>query len=316
MWNDLSILDKSRIMQLAVQNGITSLSKIQQLYDSSLSQKNNTISTIPNSDINTFSSGGKIQIKPENRGKFTALKERTGHSATWFKQHGTPTQKKMATFALNAKKWKHDDGGYLVDNILGDGGITSYSNYLEAKDSPSNMIARTNLAIRIGLRKLQDKGLNPFGSGISNCTLSATQWIDPNNPVMHSVNIINNPAKYGYIPITPEDAIAGDLIISATPKRDSFHSMYIEGFDNSDQPIVRYSRGSGNPEDIVRGITLDEYNTRDKGKHSETLYYRYAQNSYPLSELLVTPNGKSTGGPLYPFSFSKIPYIKTPVVRY
>lgn len=62
-----------------------------------------------------FSSGGSIHIKPENRGKFTALKKRTGHSATWFKEHGTPAQKKMATFALNARKWKHADGGFLID---------------------------------------------------------------------------------------------------------------------------------------------------------------------------------------------------------
>lgn len=51
--------------------------------------------------------GGHIHIKPENRGKFTELKRRTGHSASWFKEHGTPAQKKMAVFALNAKKWKH-----------------------------------------------------------------------------------------------------------------------------------------------------------------------------------------------------------------
>jgi hypothetical protein len=50
---------------------------------------------------------GKIYIKPANRGKFTALKKRTGHSASWFKENGTPAQKKMAIFALNAKKWKH-----------------------------------------------------------------------------------------------------------------------------------------------------------------------------------------------------------------
>ena len=62
---------------------------------------------------NSYSDGGKIYIKPENRGKFTALKERTGKSATWFKEHGTPAQKKMATFALNSRKWKHDDGGPL-----------------------------------------------------------------------------------------------------------------------------------------------------------------------------------------------------------
>ena len=48
-----------------------------------------------------------IHIKPENRGKFTALKKRTGKSSTWYKEHGTPAQKKMAVFALNAKKWKH-----------------------------------------------------------------------------------------------------------------------------------------------------------------------------------------------------------------
>lgn len=61
---------------------------------------------------NTFGDGG-IFIKPENRGKFTALKERTGKSSTWYKEHGTPAQKKMATFSLNAAKWKHADGGEL-----------------------------------------------------------------------------------------------------------------------------------------------------------------------------------------------------------
>ena len=63
--------------------------------------------------LNTFKDGGGIHIKPENRGKFTALKKRTGKSASWFKEHGTPAQKKMATFALNARKWKHDDGGSI-----------------------------------------------------------------------------------------------------------------------------------------------------------------------------------------------------------
>ena len=40
--------------------------------------------------------------------------KRTGHSASWFKAHGTPAQKKMATFALNARKWKHSDGGLMT----------------------------------------------------------------------------------------------------------------------------------------------------------------------------------------------------------
>lgn len=60
-----------------------------------------------------YASGGRIHIKPENRGKFTALKKRTGHSASWFKAHGTPAQKKMAVFELNSRHWgnRKDEGG-------------------------------------------------------------------------------------------------------------------------------------------------------------------------------------------------------------
>ena len=64
-------------------------------------------------DANEYKSGGKIFIKPSHRGRFTELKKRTGHSATWFKQHGTPAQKKMAVFDLNSRHWKHGLGGNL-----------------------------------------------------------------------------------------------------------------------------------------------------------------------------------------------------------
>ena len=77
------------------------------------------------SKYNEYADGGSIYIKPENRGKFTALKKRTGHSASWFKAHGTPAQRKMATFELNARKWKHEDGGYLFD----EGGETNEEYY-------------------------------------------------------------------------------------------------------------------------------------------------------------------------------------------
>ena len=80
---------------------------------------------------NTFADGGNIHIKPENRGKFTRLKERTGKSSTWYKEHGTPEKKNKATFSLNSRKWKHAFGGSLLTNgaewnngltIVGNGG--------------------------------------------------------------------------------------------------------------------------------------------------------------------------------------------------
>lgn len=77
---------------------------------------------------NTFDDGGKIHIKPENKGKFTALKKRTGHSATWFKEHGTPAQKKMAVFELNARHWKHGLGGNLFDDGGNKDNIFRYTN--------------------------------------------------------------------------------------------------------------------------------------------------------------------------------------------
>jgi hypothetical protein len=55
----------------------------------------------------------KISIKPENKGKFTASAKRAGQTV---QQHAksvmanpksTTLQRKRATFALNAKRWKH-----------------------------------------------------------------------------------------------------------------------------------------------------------------------------------------------------------------
>ena len=89
------------------------------LGDMRLTSLPNSFNAMPDvNTINTFKDGG-IFIKPENRGKFTALKERTGKSSTWYKEHGTPTQKKMATFALNSKHWSHDYGGSLNRYIEG-----------------------------------------------------------------------------------------------------------------------------------------------------------------------------------------------------
>lgn len=90
---------------------------------------------------NTFSEGGSIHIKPENRGKFTALKERTGKSSTWYKEHGTPAQKKMATFALNARKWKHAFGGDLMTSGADwDTGITIIGNGGTHEENPMEVI--------------------------------------------------------------------------------------------------------------------------------------------------------------------------------
>lgn len=103
------------ISKLGLNSGLSELMLLQELVRETGALEDTT---------NTYKEGG-IMIKPENKGKFTALKERTGKSASWFKEHGTPKQKKMATFALNAAKWNHAFGGELdLPNTFDWGGST------------------------------------------------------------------------------------------------------------------------------------------------------------------------------------------------
>lgn len=57
-----------------------------------------------------FKKGG-IHIKPENRGKFNALKKRTGKTTEELTHSKNPLTRKRAIFAQNAAKWKHEMGG-------------------------------------------------------------------------------------------------------------------------------------------------------------------------------------------------------------
>ena len=51
--------------------------------------------------------GGSIHIKPENKGKFTETKKRTGKTTEELTHSKNPLTRKRAIFAQNAKKWNH-----------------------------------------------------------------------------------------------------------------------------------------------------------------------------------------------------------------
>lgn len=319
-WNDLPIRQRAALIRAAVSNGISDLSEIQNKW-------------------NEFDEGGSIHIKPENRGKFTELKERTGHSTSWFIEHGTPAQKKMAVFANNARRWKHGEGGHLFD---GETEQTQYmsspntveisrqntlnradsvaSNYQEAKDWNNDFWSNLRLAAN-----------NRWGKGLSNCTLSATQWVNPLEFYKSAASIVNNPDS-GYVQIDAQDALPGDLLIAQNPNEGSYHTMLINGFDSNNQPLLTYSRGKNDTDsNLVTNRSLSEYHRLDNeqgGSHTKDYYFRpTAYNENWLPEItVVAPRIKayggslpreeyihSTGGPLYPFSFVK---GILPAVRY
>lgn len=48
-----------------------------------------------------------IHIKKKNRGKFNALKKRTGKTTEELTHSKNPLTRKRAIFAQNARRWKH-----------------------------------------------------------------------------------------------------------------------------------------------------------------------------------------------------------------
>ena len=157
------------------------------------------------------------------------------------------------------------------------------TNYSDAKDFTLDPV---NYAIRKLAKTLFGRG------GISNCTLSATRWVDPNNQYMSAKNIFNNPDS-GYTEISKDYVLPGDLLITKVPNKDSYHTMLVEGF-NGDEPILRYSKGGHDTENnLVTGRTLSLYHKLDKeqgGNHDEDHYFRYnLPNEYWLPEITVTP---------------------------
>ena len=85
-------------------------------------------------NIEIYKSG--IKIKKENRGKFTDYcgGQVTSACIQRGKNSSNPAVRKRATFAANARKWKHQEGGILkgqwgtpVDNtrVIGSDGMTT-----------------------------------------------------------------------------------------------------------------------------------------------------------------------------------------------
>lgn len=85
-----------------------------------------------------FAEGGRIHIKPENRGKFTETKRRTGKTTEELTHSKNPVTRKRAIFAQNAKKWHHAFGGDLMTHgadfdtgpmLVGNGGTHEENPY-------------------------------------------------------------------------------------------------------------------------------------------------------------------------------------------
>ena len=188
--------------------------------------------------------------------------------------------------AITIRGKRYDRGGNTREQSIRRANYVA-SNYDDAKDFNMNPIVYT---ARKAAKDLVDRG------GLSNCTLSATQWVDPSNPYMSAKNIFNNPDS-GYTEIDAENVLPGDLLITKNPEQGTYHTMLIEGFDKNNKPLLRYSRGGHDTkENLVTGRTLEGYHMADKaqgGNHTEDHYFRpNMYNEHRLPEMVVTASRK------------------------
>lgn len=75
-----------------------------------------SLSEVPTESVSFYKGGSKIKIKKENRGKFTEYcgGNVTSECISRGKNSSDSKIRKRATFAANARKWKHDEGGRVI----------------------------------------------------------------------------------------------------------------------------------------------------------------------------------------------------------
>ena len=219
-------------------------------------------------------SGGPIRIKPENRGKFTALKKRTGHSASWFKAHGTPAQKKMATFAINARHWKHGDGGFL--------------NLYDGESEPTQQMLRSPVGLMYPGQTGMSAGLVTPYTGQNYVTLSGPDvQLDDDAIYLGDIepSIVTAERKY---PEPRERSILPEMR-EIVPQVDTYSSgtllvdpgkLEIRDRDTSDRSILVRSAVTGKPVDTVSREVLDSL---DAERRSQVQNELASQGWYDVS---------------------------------
>lgn len=169
--------------------------------------------------------------------------------------------------------------------------------------------------------KIIDTGKGNLGFKIlptflSNCTLTATQWVNPKYPIARAQTIIDNGNKFGYYEIPEKYTIPGDLLIFSNKKNNIHHTTLISGFTNQNQkqefngheyflpkehPLLRYSAGYGHYNSFRNGIGANTYINNSGGKTQMRYYRHFKPGVYKfLPEIIVTPNEtKIEDAPIY-----------------
>lgn len=206
--------------------------------------------------VNYAAKGGKIEIKKENEGKFTAAAKRHNMTVQEFAKHVlakknadkySATMRKRANFARNAAGWKHADGGPI-----------DYSGIATTNNRPYNTdyISYIDTALRNGglndyqraavlANIIEESGGNPFAEGPGGF-YGLLQWSGARYPKTQEKDI------YKEI-----DNQVANILSTATNKTDRMswtHGGKGSGYNSLSEAMDAYN--GKNLADVMKGYTL------------------------------------------------------------
>lgn len=136
---------------------------------------------------------------------------------------------------------------------------------------------------------IKGKGLLGFYTKPANCINSATYWITNDSTIAKNKSLVDTPQKFGYTPITRNEAQRGDLIQYTDGNDQPYHAGVVLQNDGN-TTLVRSSSGESWLNPIRRynsdGVDIDDRMGANIGGAN---YYRY---NYPNSGVYFRINGK------------------------
>ena len=124
-----------------------------------------------------------IYIKPENRGKFTATKKRTGKTTEELTHSKNPVTRKRAIFAQNARKWHKGEYGLKV--MQGGGDLDPNDPMFAQK---LQELLRTNPELAQDIFSPATPSTPPGTSDLTRIDLPDGQYADPNGDLFRALN--------------------------------------------------------------------------------------------------------------------------------
>ncbi len=199
-----------------------------------------------------------------------------------------------------------DDGGLAIEELAlqrATKATAPKANYHQAIDFVYGPVSAMKMA---------------YDKGVSNCTLTASQFYNPKKPIARAKTITTTPHVAGFYEVGENYAVPGSMVITSLPNgndygKNSYHTMILNGYADRNysfpfkgkvynvkkgDPLVNYSRGKREPENYVKNIPLSAYLDNSDGKTNVRYYRPYNEGlrAKLLPEIIVTPNGNSIAG--------------------